>query len=110
MSNFHVGQRVECIWKESWGPNPLGHVMPSFGVVYVVRDAFINPYIGGPCIRLREIINPLHNYLHGPDECCFESCCFRPVIERKTSIEVFQRILLDPSQPIAPARENEPAA
>ena len=93
-NNFHVGQRIECIYQGDWGSPPYGEVMPGFGRTYTARDPMFGPH-GDPCIRLCEIKNAPHRYLDGIRECMFNSECFRPVVDRPTSIEVFNRILLD---------------
>ena len=94
-NNFHVGQRIECIPDEGWNqPAIYGEVMPEGGRIYTVRDAMIG-HSGEPCVRLCEIKNAPEQYLDGFRECIFTSRSFRPVVDRPTSIEVFNRILLD---------------
>lgn len=87
--NFHVGQRVVCV-KDTW-TSPMTYLVPHLprkGSIYHVRDKL--PH-GGLYIRLVEIVNPI------PPVFCMEPGFhirfFRPVIERKTDIEIFTKML-----------------
>ena len=94
---FHVGQKVECI-----------NVVPIFsgdmdglacGRIYTVRWVgrfrYPNTYKPweGPAIKLHEIIRP--NYQQFPDysDMPYAASRFRPVVERKTDISIFTRML-----------------
>lgn len=89
--SFHIGQRVVCIndqmdggatrWKDA--------TYPVFGQIYTVRGMAVLP--GGLILRLEEIICP--TFGRDNEEAGFGADHFRPVIERKTDISVFQRML-----------------
>jgi hypothetical protein len=96
MSNFHVGQQVVCVddayrdlgWRNV--PN-----RPVKGRVYTVREVLLYEYFdfgAKPALRLHEIINPEFDWIEGRCEIAFGFARFRPV--RKTSIEVFERMLI----------------
>ena len=92
MNNFRIDQRIVCI-DDDWGLAPLcGQVQhwPKKGDVYTVRAIIVNGSNGKVFIRLREIVNPETDKHH---EAEFWAECFRPVVERKTDISVFQRLL-----------------
>ena len=91
MSNFRVDQKVVCI-DDDWGSAPLeGQVQywPKKNDVYTVRAITVNGN-GKVFIRLREIMNPETDKHH---EAEFWAECFRPVVERKTDISVFRKLL-----------------
>ena len=104
---FRVGQKVACI---RFFDNPLLSPevrailqFPVVGATYVIRD------IGDCCVnatiqsgvRLQEIINPSYTTARfGFREPFFRACDFRPIVERKTSIEVFTRMLNSNKQEI----------
>jgi len=44
-------------------------------------------------LRLDEIVNPITNWITGPDEIAFIAARFRPVTEKKTDISIFTRML-----------------
>lgn len=100
MSNFHVGQKIECV---SIARNrdaqyryaaAYGHklVFPKVGEVFIVRDADIHAN-GTPVIRLFEIVNPSIPYKNFTGEVWMASEHFRAVVERKTDISVFTAML-----------------
>lgn len=98
---FQVGQKVVCVSK--WFPyqqdiaSEEGIGLPDHGAVYTVRD-ILTVYGDEVHIRLAEIVNPTTMFSDvGPIEVAFSYECFRPVIERKTSIEVF-KAMLNPSR------------
>lgn len=100
---FRVGQKVVCI--TIWGTEKiaarLGVLLPRKGSVYIVRNFDDR----GSCsaLRVREILNPEIMHLEGIfAEPAFACIGFRPVVSRKTSIEIFTK-LLTPS----PARSRE---
>lgn len=91
---FRVGQKVVCIrsdfkWKRTVPPN-----LPIKGRVYTVRDILPTDEWGPPALRLIELINPIATFAYEP---CFSFTRFRPIVSRKTSIEIFTR-MLKPSQ------------
>ncbi len=76
---FHVGQKVVCI-SDDWlhDGNPLVAPEVVKGHVYTVVTIGSAPY---PCLRLEGVSFYYHQ------------AGFRPVVERKTSIEVFTKML-----------------
>jgi hypothetical protein len=91
---FHVGQKVACI---ALAASPYGEAVPQVGSVYTIREVCDGQELG-PCYRLIEIANPPMDYSDGHRECDFTHRLFRPVIDRKTDIAIFQRILDDVSK------------
>ena len=102
--NFYVGQRVVCVddgdhtryasakllskHRLSGGMNGL-----TRGRVYTiraVRQDWADENI--TVVFLREIVRPL--FPSEPEESGYAPQRFRPLVERKTSIEIFQRLLL----------------
>ena len=92
MNNFKVGHKVVCIY-DDWGPAPLGggqvQHWPKKDDVYTVCAITVNGN-GKVFIRLREVVNPETDKHH---EAEFWAECFRPVVERKTDISVFRKLL-----------------
>ena len=89
---FHVGQKCICI-AESWYC-PRGYVQPVKGTVYTVRAIF--PGIHNPedrYLHLCEIVNPPRIFTDDVGEGRFHSAMFRPVVERKTDISIFEALL-----------------
>jgi hypothetical protein len=80
---FHVGQRVVCI-TDDWEPEPGIAPSPDVrkGHVYTVQ-AIVNR--GYPAIILCEVSS--RNW--------YAQSGFRPAVERKTDIAVFQAMLID---------------
>lgn len=91
MSNFHVGQKVECIGYPPVHPIRPGECLPQKGTVYTVRAAKIQD--GWPSILLDELRNPEVMTMHGMMERWCVSQYFRPVIERTTDISIFRKLL-----------------
>jgi hypothetical protein len=100
--NFHVGQKVVCVGCEGT-PRPKGYwekwqkdwnvTLPQRGVIYTVRDARMTP-TGVGFIRVCEIRNPDVEYIDARhQEPWFFSEGFRPVVERKTDISIFNAML-----------------
>lgn len=91
---FHVGQKVVCVngrWTHPCAS--LVRDLPRKGAVYHVRD-IEGPDIGSiDCdfIRLIELRNPIASGMI--KEPSFAARNFRPVIERKTDISIFTRML-----------------
>lgn len=87
---FHVGQRVTL-------KNPLpeapyyGEAAPMFGAVYTIRA--IDDYSCGVGLRFEEIHNKPNPYSVGTVEVAFRVEYFRPVVERKADIAIFQAML-----------------
>jgi hypothetical protein len=93
---FHVGQKVVCVVEFD------GHygqeIFPKRGGIYTVRTAEVED--DGQWIRLHEIVNPAAKYAERFDECMFAACGFRPVVERKTDISIFKKMLTDATNPM----------
>ena len=66
--------------------------MPVKGNIYTIRDILDVSYYG-PCCRLQEIVNQPRQYNEGFHEAGYGVYGFRPVVERKTDISVFQSLL-----------------
>jgi hypothetical protein len=89
---FHVGQKVVCLKEGPWvatygGPCPAGS-FPVNGEVVTIRE--IVRHDGRGFLRFHEHRNPVH---WGGPETAFAAERFRPIIERKTDISCFVRIL-----------------
>lgn len=88
---FQVGQKVICVDDAQIIPssNPIDQIPLECGSIYTVR--WIGPqYFSGLdkivlSVRLEETLRPF-DYPFGADR-------FRPVVERKTDISVFTRML-----------------
>lgn len=89
---FHVGQKIVCVTDtytdSGWMfvPNK-----PKKGSVYTVRG--ITEMGRKNRIHLEEIISPVQQWAEGFYEVGFLPFRFRPVQERKTSIEIFTAML-----------------
>ena len=88
---FYVGQKVVCVEDFSFVARfSLSH--PNKNCIYTIRD-FENrgDY---PALRLCEVINPVRKCIGGiVCEPAFACESFRPVVERKTDINIFTEIL-----------------
>lgn len=92
MANFRAGQRV-VYWNED---GLAGHfygteILPTVGKVYTIRELL--EIKGHPLLRLVEIRNEPMDYRYGVFECAFNRRRFRPVVERKTDISIFKKML-----------------
>ncbi|ASS55887.1 hypothetical protein [Rhizobium leguminosarum] len=83
MTNFHVGQKVVCIWEDTGEPGPE----PKCGVVYTVSAVFMAADL--PHIDLVELPCPDTDEWFGG----YKAEAFRPVAERKTDISIFTDML-----------------
>ena|ERR1700730_10848348 len=100
---FHIGQRVVCVDIRRIDPEECPN-RPVRSGIYTVRG-FVVPYAGysgTPGMLLEEIINRPYPYVQGTFEPSFWPLRFRPLLERKTDISVFTKILDE-------ARAKEPA-
>lgn len=78
---FHVGQKVVCIddsWTDLNGRPDCRPEDPRKGSVYEIASI-----AEGVWLYLQEI----------PNGVGYESCSFRPVVERKTDISIFTKML-----------------
>lgn len=88
---FRIGQKVVCI-DDDWS-HPRDYLVtnfPKLNVIYTVRG-FVEDSTGQDrtFILLDEVVNPLI----GGIESSFLAACFRPAVERKTSIDIFTAML-----------------
>lgn len=85
---FRIGQKVCAIddFKDRHGWS-----MPKKGPVYTVRGIQSNHL--GTGLLLNEIRNDHYRFAEGFIEPTFLADCFRPVVERKTDISIFTRML-----------------
>lgn len=102
---FHVGQKVVCIygdWSVGWRtvgtPN-----LPAKGAVYTIRALMRWRFGSGDtqlaCL-LEEIRNPTMDWQDGDiGEHPFWVEHFRPIVEKKTNISIFEKML-------TPKKEN----
>jgi hypothetical protein len=91
---FYVGQKVVCIKEiETPATARYGIVCPEKGHVYTIRE--LTDLGTEPGLRVNEIINEptLWANVAGEIEASFPRRYFRPVIERKTDILIFTRML-----------------
>jgi hypothetical protein len=87
---FRVGQKVVCV-SDMIIRMAEFVVQPRVGCIYTVRDVYRS--LGNfDAIHLVEIKNGLH--ISGR-EFGFHAVRFRPVVERKTDISVFTKMLTD---------------
>ena len=92
---FHIGQRVVCIHDVGYQPANEFQNVPLKGSIYTVRG-FVSPDIGyerTPGMLLEEIMNPPWEYKEGVFEPSFHPYHFRPLVQHKTDITVFTRML-----------------
>jgi hypothetical protein len=98
---FRVGQRVVCIRTAAESQRglwvPYAAAFPVVGTIYHIRSiAFDNPQSPDGLVRLAEIDNAhLMRRFHYATEPGFPVGAFRPIVERKTSIEIFTKMLTD---------------
>lgn len=105
MTQFHVGQKVVCVDVERRPAGnkvprdkaeSVGAKFPEKGNVYTIRELYLSNK-GTPGVLLEEIENVYASFSLGfSSEIGFDADRFRPVIERKTSIEIFQAMLITP--------------
>lgn len=95
---FHVGQKVACIKRGSWSyridgrATMFGEICPNCGDILTIREMIVSD--DTLFLRFKEIQNPLCEYRNGLSECKFAASRFRPVIERKTDISIFTKMLM----------------
>lgn len=88
---FTVGQKVICIYR--YGENDLGIITPVFEATYTIRE--LDDRGNALALRLVEIINPPIRHVDpfGTIEPGWRASHFRPLVSRKTSIDVFTAML-----------------
>jgi hypothetical protein len=97
--DWKAGDKIVCIetWHRTDGRGYGDEVGPIKGETYTIREVVF--FADLVTVRLVEVVNPKRKYREFPDgnEPSFGAWRFRPVQTRKTSIEVFER-LLTPSE------------
>lgn len=85
---FRVGQKVVCVDDE----RPIIRIRPVIrGNVYTIRAVGEEPYYTGEYwVLLEEVRNSARDDL---GELAYRTTRFRPIVERKTDISVFTRML-----------------
>lgn len=91
---FHIGQKVVCVDDSNMLPL-YGEEIPVKGVVYTVRGI----HRDGNAIYLMEIRNEPRQYLDRYAECSFWGRRFRPIVEQKTDIRIFRKMLTPEHEP-----------
>lgn len=104
---FRVGQKVVCVdtwprgnlrlmWDKFWHP----YKSPVKGEIYTICGIFTDE-TGNLHLELIELPNRDDYWLDG-----FYACGFRPLIERKTDISVFTKMLTDTKIPALTASKG----
>jgi len=105
--SFHVGQQVVCV-SENWSPDDFWRqavrTFPKLNSIYTIREIRRGEVLTGFCFY--EFVNPRAHFQRGYLEPAFNSRNFRPV--RKTSIELFERLLVPVDSTAAPGKEHRP--
>lgn len=94
---FRVGMKVVCILNKPWRPQQGLINMPFYKGIYTVAEIRTRKDAVG--LLFYELKNPVVEFddTGNIGEPAFSAEYFRPIVERKTSIEVFQR-MLNPSE------------
>lgn len=87
--NFRIGQRVACIKEGDWMDALDVPNRPKGGSIYTIREKASD----GIGLLFHEIRNPRTLHQEGLTEPAWHPHRFRPLVDRKTSIEVFQKML-----------------
>ena len=85
---FRVGQKVVCV--DGVPDDGRQFIIPlREGAIYTIRG-FVRAHYGRDetCLHLCGIVNPAPY-----SECGFRAARFRPLVERKTDISIFHRML-----------------
>lgn len=88
---FRIGQKITLKDDLPWENAQPGEIYPQFGVVYTVHATEWNEK--GQFIWLQEIVNEPAEYNDTTGEMNFYSNEFRPIVEQKTDISIFTKIL-----------------
>ena len=103
--SFQVGQQVICI-SDSWLPNEFWRrtvrTFPQINSVYTIREIREGTNLIGFCFY--EFVNPRVHFRNSYLEPAFKSQNFRPV--RRTSIDLFERLLVPVDSTAAPRKER----
>ena len=96
MNHFVVGQKVVCVndtFDSTWN---IIRQRPFKDKIYTIRALTMFKFADGEWLSLflKELVNPIREWGDNTVcECAFEAGRFRPLIERKTSIEIFEKML-----------------
>jgi len=92
---FHVGQKVVCVEDGPhcyFGPQEIEY--PTKGGIYTIRAIRSSNYKRDMQCLLVEIVNPEFDTVNdGRGEPHFRHTRFRPIVERKTNISIFTKLL-----------------
>jgi hypothetical protein len=96
--NFRVGQKVVCVDDAS---RSFRIIDPNFqraslGCIYTVSASQVDPWSGVAALMLAEL--PTHSA--SGIETWHQAKRFRPLVERKTDISVFTKMLTDTREPV----------
>jgi hypothetical protein len=86
-NNFRVGQKVVCVDASGQCIEPMCNETD----VYTVSRVFLSPISKTPLIDLVELPRPLGMH----DGVGFLAARFRPLVDRKTDISIFTKMLTD---------------
>ena len=91
---FTVGQKAVCVdAKISRMARITGASTLTQNQIYTIRH--IEVWEGVECVRLVEIVDPPYHFIdRGWLEPSWRASRFRPIVSRKTSIEIFKRLLV----------------
>lgn len=92
---FRVGQKVVAVGNGmKRKPGDAAHNIP-LGTVCTIReiDTRCLAAHGMATVRLVEYVNRVEQTCMGPWETGYRPDCFRPIVERKTDISVFKKML-----------------
>lgn len=91
---FRVGQKVVCV--DARIPRYPGVIPVAKGAIYTIRDSGPEPMAQGEWwVLLNEITNIS---AEGLGELGYTAARFRPIVERKTDISIFTRMLTGQKQ------------
>lgn len=91
---FHVGQKVVCV-DDDWYVADLPELqcVPKKHSIYTIRA--IEQIGDGDGFLLCEIVNPVIEWDGVTAEPTFDAESFRPIVERKTDISIFKKMLIE---------------
>ncbi len=94
---FRVGQKVVCVVDQGeWNTKLVATkiTLPVKNGIYTIREIYQGVTKTGECyVTLNEIVNPKVWHIFGKEEHRFFSEAFRPIVENKTDISVFEKLL-----------------
>jgi hypothetical protein len=93
-NNFKIGQKVVCIENRLSVVLYQGEVNTEIGKVYTIRAIRWLTDLDKLGLLLQEIVNPVVDTLVGRTERFYLAENFRPVVEQKTDISAFRKLLL----------------